>query len=132
MTRALDAAAQHDLLAEQIGFGLFGERGFDHAGPRAADPLGVGQADALRDSLAGARIQGDQAGDAAAPFEFAAHQVAGPLGGDQHDVDPRRRFDLAEVDVEAVRTHQHVAGRQDSGGSDCDRCRPALRRAAAC
>ena len=35
--------------------------------------------------------------------------MPGPLGRDQHDVDARRSFDLAEVDVEAVRAHQHIA-----------------------
>ncbi len=35
--------------------------------------------------------------------------MAGAFWGDQHAVDARGRFDLAEVDVEAVRAHQHVA-----------------------
>ncbi len=59
--------------------------------------------------FAGAVAEGDQAGDAAPFLEFAADQMPGPLGSDQHDVDARRGFDLAEVDVEAVRTHQDVA-----------------------
>jgi len=41
-----ETAAQHDLLPEEIRLGLFLECGVEHAGPRAADALGVGQADA--------------------------------------------------------------------------------------
>ena len=37
------AAAEHDLLAEQVGLGLLGERGLDDAGARAADAPRVGQ-----------------------------------------------------------------------------------------
>ena len=43
---------------------------------------------------------------------LAAHQVAGALGRDHRDVDVRGRGDLAEVDVEAVREHQHRARAQ--------------------
>ena len=32
-----EAAAEHGLLAEEIGFGFFAEIGFDHSGARAAD-----------------------------------------------------------------------------------------------
>ena len=39
----LGAAAQHGLLTEQVGLGLFLERGLDDAGAGAADALGVGQ-----------------------------------------------------------------------------------------
>jgi hypothetical protein len=37
--------------------------------------------------------------------------VAGALGGDERDVDLRRRLDLLVVDREAVAEHQQVAGR---------------------
>ena len=37
------AAAEHALLAEQVGLGLLGEGRLDHAAARAADALGVGQ-----------------------------------------------------------------------------------------
>ena len=36
------AAAEHDLLAEEVGLGLLGERRLDDAGARAADAPGVG------------------------------------------------------------------------------------------
>ena len=36
-------AAQHHLLAEEVGLGLLGEGGVEHAGPGGADGVGVGQ-----------------------------------------------------------------------------------------
>jgi hypothetical protein len=36
--------------------------------------------------------------------------MAGALGGDEQRVDALGRLHVAEVDVEAVRTHQHVTG----------------------
>ena len=39
LDQGADAAAEDDLLAEQIGFGFFGEGGFDDARPGAADAL---------------------------------------------------------------------------------------------
>ena len=38
--------------------------------------------------------------------------MPGALGSNQQRVDSPRRFDLAEMDVEPVRAHQHVSGRQ--------------------
>ena len=35
--------------------------------------------------------------------------MAGAFRGDEQRIDARRRLDLAEVDVEAVRAHQDVA-----------------------
>ncbi len=43
LDQSADAAAEDDLLAEQVGLGFFGEGGFDDAAPRAADSLGIGQ-----------------------------------------------------------------------------------------
>ena len=51
-------------------------------------------------------MNGDQAGHAAALFELAADEVARALRRDEHRIDARRRLDLAEVHVEAVRGHQ--------------------------
>ena len=104
-----DAAAEHDLLAEQVGFGLFGERGLDDAAAGAADALGVGQADlaaSRRPPLSPTAIrQGTPP-----PFSNSLRtRWPGPLGATSMRVDARRRVDLAEVDVEAVRAHQDVA-----------------------
>ena len=76
---------------------------------RAADALGVGHAD-LERVVARAFAHGDQAGNAAAGDELAANQMARPLRRDQQRVDALGRLHVAEVDVESVRTHQHVAG----------------------
>ena len=102
------AAAQHRLLAEQVGLGLLGERGLDRAGAGAADGLGVGQGE--RQGVAGGvLLDGDQHRHAAAVDELAADEVAGALRRDHAHVDVARRLDVAEADVEAVPEEQRVA-----------------------
>ena len=50
-----------------------------------------------------------QARHAATLLVLAAHEVAGTLRRDQHDVEVLARLDLLEVDVEAVREQQRRA-----------------------
>ncbi len=109
LDQGADAAAEHDLLAEEVGLGLLGEGGLEDARAGAADPLGIGQGQGLAGRRAGLG-GGDQAGDAAPLDELAADEVARALGGDQGGVDALGRDDLAEVDVEPVRAEQQVAG----------------------
>ena len=60
-----DAAAEHRLLAEEIGLGLFLECGFEHSGAGAADALEIAEGE--RVGLAGrVLVHGDEAGNAAA------------------------------------------------------------------
>ena len=54
------AAAEHRLLAEQVGLGLVLEARLDHAAARAADALGVGQRQRAR-VAGGVLLDGDQA-----------------------------------------------------------------------
>ena len=98
------AAAEHGLLAEEVGLGLFGERGLEAAGAQAADAGGVGQSLSLS-VAARVLVHGDEHRHAFALFVLAAHDVTGTLGGDHGHVHRLRRHDLAEVDVEAVREH---------------------------
>ena len=101
-------AAEHGLLAEQIGLGLLGEGRLEHAAARAADAVRVGEGPGVR--LAGRVLRdGDEAGHAAALLVLPAHQVAGSLRGDQHHVQVLARLDLLEMDVEAVREEQRRA-----------------------
>src|ERR1700683_5005318 len=51
LNEGADAAAQHGLLAEEVGFGLFLECGLERSGARAADALEVAEAE--RVSFAG-------------------------------------------------------------------------------
>ena len=81
-----DAAAEHRLLAEQVGFGLFPEGGLEDAGPGAADAFGIGQG-GLPGLTRGVLLHGDQAGNADALLVFGPHQVAGTLGRHHDDVD---------------------------------------------
>ena len=99
------ASAEHGLLAEQIGFGLFGEGGLEHTAARAADAVGIRERDRLG-VLGGILSDRDQARHAAALLILAAHEIAGTLGRDQHHVQILARLDLLEVDVEAVRKEQ--------------------------
>ncbi len=102
------AAAEHGLLTEQIGFGLFLEAGLDDAGAAAAVGGSVGQRDLL--GLAGRiLVDADQAGHAAALGVGAAHQVTGALRRDHDHVQIGTRLDQLEVDVEAVREGQRAA-----------------------
>ena len=81
-----ETAAQHDLLAEQIGLGLFLERRVEHARARAADALGVRE----RGLLGLARrvvVHRDEARHAAALVVGAAHEVTGTLRRDHPHVD---------------------------------------------
>ena len=104
-----DAAAEHGLLAEEVGLGLLGEARLDHAGAGGADPGPVREREVER---AAARVLGD--GDdrrrAEALLEEAAHDVAGALRRDHDHVVPRGRRDPPVVDVEAVREEERGAG----------------------
>jgi hypothetical protein len=60
-----DAAAEHGLLAEEIGLGFFFECGFENAGAGAADALEIAEIQGV--SRAGCvLVDGDEAGNAAA------------------------------------------------------------------
>jgi ketol-acid reductoisomerase len=104
-----DAAAEDDLFAEEVGFGLLGEGGLKHAATGAADSFGVGQGEGLtlrRAAVAG----GDQARDAAPFDELAPDEVPRTFRRDERAIDPGGGDDLTEMDVEPVRAEQHVAG----------------------
>ncbi len=109
-----EAAAEHRLLAEEVGLGLLAEASLDDAGARAADALGVGEGQ--RPGVAGGvLVDGDQPGDAASLLELATHEVAGALGRHQRDVHLGGRRDLAVVHREAVTEEQEVARRDAVG-----------------
>ena len=103
-----EAAAEHHLLAEQVGLALLLEGGLDDAGAAAADGGGVGEAEVVR--VAGGVLRdGDEAGHAAAALVLGAHRVARALRRDHQHVEVLARLDQVEVDVEAVREHQRRA-----------------------
>ena len=54
------AAAEDGLLAEEVGFGLFGEGGLEDAGAGAADALGVAEGEG-EGGAAGVLLDGDEA-----------------------------------------------------------------------
>ena len=105
------AAAEHRLLAEQVGFRFFLEVGFEDAGAGAADRLGIGHRQGAG-IAGGVLLDGEQAGHALAVLVFPAHGVTGTLRGDHHHVHIGGGLDQAEADVEAVGEAQHLAGAQ--------------------
>ena len=102
------AAAQHGLLAEQVGFGLFLEVGFNQHRARTADAGGVRQR-LVAPVTAGVLMHGVQTRHTAADLVLLAHQCAGTLRRDQDHVDVGTRKDRLEVNVEAVRKQQRRA-----------------------
>ena len=103
-----NTAAQHGLLAEQIGLGLLLEGGLQNACTACADAGSISQCDIL--GLTGVvLLHADQRGAALALGVQAAHDVAGALGSDHDDVHVLGRGDGLEVDVEAVCKGQCLA-----------------------
>ena len=107
-------AAEHYLLAEKVGFALFGEGGLQDAAPSAAYGRSIGQHERLG-AAGGVLGDGDQARHAAAFGEDSAHQMAGPFGGDHHHIYVVGRDDAVKADVEAVGEQQRIASRQVRG-----------------
>ena len=99
------AAAQHSLLAEQICFALFFERGFNHARATAANARSVSQ----RDVMSVARsivLNRDQARHAAAFLIFAAHSVARAFRGDHDDINGFLWLNQVEMHVQTMGKRQ--------------------------
>ena len=77
-----DAAAEHGLLAEQVGLRLVLEGGLDHARARAADALARRRARGRGRCRVASWWMATRPGHAVALHELAAHEVAGALRGD--------------------------------------------------
>ena len=105
------AAAQHRLFPEQVGLGLFLERGFDHTGARGSNPFRPGQRHFFS-LFARIPINGDQRRHALAFEILAAHDVARSFGRDENNVHVFRRNHRFEVDGETVGKQQRLAGLQ--------------------
>ena len=86
-----DAAAEDGLLAEEIGFGFFGESGFEDAGACTAESFGIRERESFG-VAAGVLFNGDQRGRAAAFGKDFADAMAGSFGRDHGDVDTRGRL----------------------------------------
>ena len=99
------------MFAEEIGFGFLREGGFENAGARGAESLGVGERERL--GFAGSVLMnGEKRGRAAAFGEDFADAMAGSLGSDHADVDILRRLNRAKTNVEAVGEHERLAFRE--------------------
>src|SRR5690606_32508495 len=99
---------ENGLLAEQVGFGLVLEGGFDDAGTATANARSVGQSNVL--GIAGSvLINGDQVRDAAAFDEFGTYGVARGLRRDHDHVEVGARNNLVVVNGETVGEGQSSA-----------------------
>ncbi len=95
------AAAQHRLLAKEIGLGLVLEGGLDDPRPAATNGGGIGERNGAR--MAGSvLVDGHQVRNAAPLDELAAYRVAGRLGRDHDHVQVLAGNDLVVVDGKAV------------------------------
>ena len=106
-----DSTAEHSLLSEKVGLGLFRERRLHHACARPANGFAIGE----RQLLCSARrvLMNRQQRRRSAPFgEHFAHAMSGSLGSDHGHIDVFRRMDRAVADVEAMRKHEHLARSQ--------------------
>jgi hypothetical protein len=86
-----EAATQHRLFAEQVGFAFFLEGRFDNSCAAAADCRGIRKAKVVR--VAGSVfVDRNQAGHARAALIFRTHRVAGPLGRDHQHIEVGARL----------------------------------------
>ena len=104
-----DAAAEHGLLAEEIGLRLLRERRLDHARARRAERRAVGERELARLAARVLRDRDDGRRAVALGVE-AAHHMARALRRDHDHVVPLGRRDALVVHVEAVREEQRSAG----------------------
>ena len=99
------------MFAEQVGFGFFSDRRFDHATTGSADSLRIGQGQ-LAAGFGSTWREGDQGWHTAALFVFATDEVSWALWGHECRIHAFWRHDLTEVHVETVRAHEQRAGLQ--------------------
>ncbi len=103
-----DAAAEHGLLAEEIGLGFFLECGLENSGACAADALEIAERQRVR--VAGrVLMDGDEPGDTAALSEDLADAMSGSLGRGHTHVDVCGGNDGLEVNVESMGEEQQLA-----------------------
>ena len=108
MDQLANAAAEHSLLAEQVGLGFLLEGGLQDACTAGTDAGSVCQGDLL--CLAGVILLYADQGRAAFAFRVqAADNVAGALGSDHDNVNIFRGNNGLEMDVEAVCKSQCLA-----------------------
>ena len=121
LDQGADAAAEDDLLAEEVGLGLLGEGRLEDAAAGAADPLGVGQGQGLARRASSSSPVAIRQGTPPPLTNSLRTRWPGPLGATRALSTPVGGHDLAEVDVEPVRAEQQVAGpevRLDVAGVD--------------
>src|SRR5215467_1185260 len=103
-----DASAKDGLFAEEVGFGFFGEGGFQNASPGAANAAGIRKSEFLCFAC-GVLLYGKKARSTAAFGKDFADAMARRFGSDHGNVNIRGRLDRAEANIKAVSEHQRFA-----------------------
>ena len=102
------AAAEHRLLAKQIGFGFLAERCLDDASAAGANGGGIGQRNVLGEAR---RVLGNrnEARHTATLRVSRTHRVTRTFRRDHHDIQIGARFDEFEMNVQPVPEREHCA-----------------------
>ena len=108
LNKCSHATTKNSLFAEQIGFGFFGEGGFDDTSAGATDCIGVGKRNIA--CVAGCvLLHGDEARNAATLGVGTTHEMAWTLRRGHHNVDASGRNDAIKTNVETVSEEQRIA-----------------------
>ena len=103
-----NTAAKNCLLTKEVCFRFGSESGFQNACARAANACCISKR--LIQSMTGViLLNGNKTRRAFAFLELAANRVAGSLGRDHGNIHIFRRNDAAEMNVEAMSKHKHIA-----------------------
>src|SRR5215831_4791393 len=103
-----DAPAKDGLFAEEVGFGFFGEGGFQNSGPGATNAARIRKSEFLCFAC-GVLLYGKKARSTAAFGKDFADAMARSFGSDHGNVNIRGRLDGAEANIKAVGEHQRFA-----------------------
>ena len=106
-----DAAAQNSLLTEQVRLRLRTERRFENASSRPADRKRIRKRHVKRLSRR-ILLHCHKTRNALSCLILAANRMSRPFWSDHRHIDIFWRHDLSEMNVKAVRKHQHIASFQ--------------------
>jgi hypothetical protein len=103
------AAAEDNLLAEEVRLRLFLEGSLDNASFCSADAAGISQSDLT--AIAGSiLINSEYVRNSAAFFEGTTNEMTRSLRSDHEYIHILRSYDLLEMDIEAMSKSESTAG----------------------
>ncbi len=102
------AAAEHCLLSEEVCLCLCAEGGLQNACPCAADSQSVSQS-FIQSLSCSVLLNGYETGNTLSCLVFASYSMARSLGSDHRNIHICGRYNLAEMNRETMRKHQHIS-----------------------